>query len=101
MGRHLVDEKGNRIKQPYNVKGTIIDIIFSNQPKLNGRQNHERNKLADKIENCDEDLLLEDSDFAIIKSSVDLIQGFGKNERELLNRIYDAEDVKVKEKKEK
>jgi len=101
MGRQIIDEKGDVIKQPYDVKNTLIEIIFSNQLKLNGRQNHERNRLADKIEKGDGEVLLEDADYAIIKSSVDLIQGFGKNERELLKRIYGAEEVEVKEKGKK
>jgi len=44
---------------------------------------------------------LEDADFKLIKKGFEAFSGFGKNEVELCKRIASAEDVKVKEVKEK
>lgn len=94
-----INEKGKLVELPYDVKSSIISVIFHPNLKLDGRQLLLRGKLSDKIEKSNGELLLEDADYEIVKSAFELVTGFGKNDLELVSRVLEAETVEVEVKK--
>lgn len=93
-----IDEKGKKITMPYDVKESIISVIFHPNLKLDGRQLLLRGKLEEKIKKSNGELLVEDADYASIKSSFELVTGFGRNDVELVKRVLEAETIEVKQK---
>lgn len=87
------------IKQTnYEVKTSIIGLLFQPELRLSGVELLKQNKLAEKIlQYKDSEILLEDAEYNKIKQAVDVVKGFGKNDVELVRRILEAEDVSVKE----
>ncbi len=85
----------------YDVKDTIISVLFHPDLKLNGRELILRGKLADKIEKAEKNILLEEADYKKLKDSVEKLQGFGRNELELVDRILNAPSVEVEPKDKK
>lgn len=94
-----LNEKGEPIEVPYNVKESIQAIIFHPALKLDGRQLLLRGKLSEKLDAAGDEILLEDADYASVKSSFEVVQGFGKNDLELVRRVLQAESVEVEVKK--
>jgi len=92
-------EDGKLVEVDYDVKEAIIAVIFHPSLRLDGRALLLRGKLADKIEAAKGEILLEDASYASIKSAFELVEGFGKNDLELVKRVLEAETVEVKEKK--
>lgn len=84
----------------YDVKKSI-ETVMLNQEGLTNVELLQRAKVADKILQCDGFVLLEESEFALVKKSFDSFRGFKQSEVELCKRIAEAEDVKVKEEKKK
>jgi len=82
---------------PYRVKDAILNLMFIPALQLGGAELVRQNVLANKIEQCKEDeILLEDEEYARIKKAIDTFKGFGRNEVELVTRINEAEVVEVK-----
>lgn len=93
------NEEGKKVKVPYSVKGSLLIILFHPELKLSSRELYENNKVAAKIEECEDDsLLLEDSEYGIVKKAIETIRGYNRNDVELINRVLNAETVTVKEK---
>lgn len=91
---------GESKKIPYNVRETLVSLLFHPDMKLGGRDLLIAQKLATKIEDCKEDeILLEAVDFEKLSRAFDTFKGFGRNEVELVKRILEAPDVEVTEKK--
>lgn len=87
-------------QREYNVKDSLIAIIFNRQLGLSGRELYEGGKLADKIENCkDGEVILEEGEFEPIKQAFQKFRGFGLTDRELCRRIFECPKIEVKEKK--
>ena len=81
---------------PYNVKQSIAGLLFHPDLRLTMKNALDRKELSDSIENCKEDsILVTETDFAKIRESFDKVQGFGKNDIELLERISKAETVET------
>lgn len=91
--------EGKLEKVPLEVSKWIQDILFHPELKLDGREVILRGKLADKIANAGDEVLLEDSDYHKVKVAFETVKGFGKIHIELLNRVFEAQEVKVEEKK--
>lgn len=86
-------------EMPYQVKDSILNLLFIPALQLNGAELVKQNVLAMKLEQCKEDeILLEDEEWARIKRASDTFKGFGRNEVELVTRINEAEMVEVKTK---
>ncbi len=93
------DEKGDLVKAPYEVKGSMVSILYHPDLKLGGRDLLLAHKLADKIESCKKNfILLEEIDYQKLKKAVDTATGFSKHDVEFVKRILEAEDVEVEEK---
>ena len=88
----------------YEVKDILVNILTSaplkQDLKIGGREALLLDKLASKIENCNEEyILLESVDYEKLTRMVDAFHGWGKFDGELLRRVFEAETVEVQEKK--
>ena len=82
---------------PYQVKDSILNLLFIQDLQLSGAELVKQNVLAMKLEQCKEDeILLEDEEYNRIKRAIDTFKGFGRNDVELVTRINDAEVVEIK-----
>jgi hypothetical protein len=82
----------------FNVKDSLANLIFS--LKHGGREFLLDCKIAKKIMESEEDsILLEEAEYKKILEAADKWQDWSKNHEELVKRIYEAEDVKIKEAK--
>jgi len=79
---------------PYQVKPSVIELLFSRQQGLNAVQLLERDELATKIHGYSGDtILLEDAEFVIIEKALDAVTGLGKEDVEFVKRIKQAEKI--------
>lgn len=84
---------------PYHVKDSILTLMFTRELQLSGVDLVKQNVLAIKLEQCKEDeILLEDEEWARIKKAADTFKGFDRNAVELVTRIFEAEVVEVEQK---
>lgn len=80
----------------YEVKTSIIGLLFQPALGLTGVEVLEQNRLAEKIlQHENDEILLENAEYDKIKQAVDVTKGFGRNDVELVRRIFEAEDVSV------
>jgi len=85
---------------PYHTKDSILNLLFIQDLQLTGAELVKQNVLAMKLEGCkDDEILLEDEEWARIKKAVDTFRGFDRNAVELVRRINEAEVVEVEPKK--
>ena len=86
------------IAQEYEVKQSIINVLFT--LKVSAREAWERrDPLADKIKLHDGEVLLETEEYAMLLKAFEQFQDPGRNEQELLKRVFEAEKVEMEEKK--
>jgi hypothetical protein len=94
-----IEIENKKVKKPFQVKESIIEILFHPELKLAGRELLKQNILAEKIEGCTEDfILLENEDYNKIVRALELTTGLTRNAVEFVRRIIEAPDVEVKEK---
>lgn len=93
------DVNGTTKTMPYNFKESVIELMFHPNLKLSGKALLETNIIAEKIMKADKEILLEEADYQKIKSAVDGFNGFSKNEVELVRRVLECPEIKVKEEK--
>ena len=87
------------IELPYPVKDSILNIMFRRELQLSGAELVKQNVLAMKLETCkDDEILLENEEYARIKNAFDKCTGFTRTDVELVERINEAEVVEVKTK---
>jgi len=87
------------IMQDYDVKGSMINVLFT--LRISGKEAWEkRDPLAKKIKSHDGHVFLETDEYAMLLRAFEQFQGAGKNEEELLKRVFEAEEVEMEEKKE-
>jgi len=96
----IPQEDGTSKKVPYKVKESVVGILFHPDLKLSAMGLMEHKKIADKIEAATDEILLEDAEHDKIKNAVNKIQGFGRPDIELVNRILEAPIINVTEKGE-
>lgn len=76
--------------QPYPLQDVLVNILF-NQPHLKARDILRRDDIARKILACEGDtLLLEDAEYEQLAQAVDTVEGFGRNDAELIRRVLAA-----------
>jgi len=94
-----VDNKEEEL--PYEMRNSLVNVLFHPALKLAGRALLLHHKLAEKIESCNKDsILLEDSEYMLLKNAVEKIPGFTKNDVTFVKRVLEAEEVEVKEAKQ-
>lgn len=94
-----IDSKNKITPLPYNVKGSLAGILFHPDLKIGGQELLLRGKLAEKIEIAENEILIEDSDYAKLKKAVETITGYIQNDIEFVKRVLEAEEVEVTEKR--
>jgi len=83
----------------FEVRKSIIELLFIPALKLNAMALMNQNKLAEKIKDAPEDfMLLEEEEYRTIQKSFTLFEGFDKHSVELVKRVLNAETVEVKPK---
>jgi hypothetical protein len=90
---------GTKKSIPYDVRNSLGEIILAPQLKLNGTRLLKNQKIASKIIDCKEDfILLELGEWSVLHEAVEILDVFGKNDVELIQRILESVDVDVEEK---
>lgn len=84
-------------EQEVKIKDGIVLLLFNPMQKLSARDLIAQDALAKKIEVSEGVVLLEASEYIKIKNAFESFSGFGRGDLELINRVLNAEDVKVKE----
>lgn len=82
----------------YGVKDSIIEMLFGQGLKLTAVELLKQNKLAGKVAEAGDELLLEEEEYTRVKSALEVLAGLGKNDIEFVKRILEAETVEVAEK---
>lgn len=81
---------------PYRFKQSMIEILFARDNQLNGMEILERDKLAHKIYDCSDGIiLLEEEEWNKFYSALEAVKGLGRTDVEFVHRILDAEKVEV------
>jgi len=97
-----VDKETGEIKvvtNPYDVKVSLVSMLFHPDLRLEAKELLERDKLANKINDCEDGfVLLEDADYEKVKGALGIITGFSRNDVEFVRRILEAEKAEVVEK---
>lgn len=95
------DDGGKSLMKEYAVKESLASILLSPQLRLTGQQLFDRRPLYEKIKNGRNELLLDDSEYEMLRNAVARFQGGGPNEIELIARVFEAEEIEVEERKKK
>jgi len=82
----------------YALKDSIIEIIFNPALKLNGTRLLKQNDLAKKVLDAEDELLLEDEEYNRLKDALEKVEGLGKNDVILVERVINAEKVEIQAK---
>ncbi len=75
------------ITVPYNVKDSVINVLFLPALKLQGAELVRQNVLAMKIEACKDEVMLEEAEFARVKAAIEAYPSQGRADVELVDRI--------------
>ena len=87
------------VQLPYRVKDSILNLMFIRELQLSGAELVKQNVLAMEIEQCKDEILLEEDEYQRIKKAINAFKGFNRNDVELVTRINEAEVVEVEPKK--
>jgi len=90
--------EGGMKTYPYSVKESIELAMYHPDLKLNFRDLLENDRVAQKIKSANGFVLLEESEYSRIKMVFETIQGFRKEDVELVKRVIEAPEVEVQEK---
>lgn len=93
------NQDGAIVDAPYNVKESLVTILFHPALKLEARELLRRDKLANKILDCKDGMvLLEEAEWQKLETAVNTISGYSRADIELVRRVLEAEQVEVAEK---
>ena len=84
-------------EQEVSVKNSIVMLLFNPSLKLSARDLIAQDALAKKIEASEGSILLEASEYIKVKNAFESFTGFGRGDLQLIERVLNAEEVKVKE----
>ena len=82
----------------YNIKNSIITILFQPALKLSAVELLKQNKLAEKVASSGDELLLEEEEYTRLKIALDALEGLSRNDVEFVTRILEASSVEVEAK---
>ena len=86
---------------PYDMKESLIELLLSRDNALSGRELLARDDLARKINECpDGTMLVDQSDWDKMVTSIETVKGLGRPDVEFARRILEAPEVDVEEKKD-
>ena len=87
----LVDKKDE-----YDVKGSLVSILFMPGNNVNARESFKRQVLANQIETANGSVLLEEADWQKLVDAAEKLENVGRNDVEFMHRILDASQVEIK-----
>jgi len=94
-----LDGKREKVTVPYNVRDTLVNILFNPELRLGAKDLLSRDDLSRKILGCQEDtVLLEESEYQQILNAVNSIKGYGKSDIEFVKRVLECPQVQVETK---
>ena len=85
-------EIGGEMK-PYDVKASVISIMFSEHMKHTSQALMDYSDIKEKIKKAEDSVILEDAEFSKILNAVDTFQGFREIDLEFVKRIKNAETI--------
>jgi hypothetical protein len=88
---------GEMTKFPYEMKEMLVGVLLHPALNITGAELYTRMPIANKIQAANGSILLEDEEYNKLLSAVNTIKGFGMNDREMVRRVIEAEEVKVTE----
>lgn len=97
----LAKPDGTKYEDDFIVKESLCICLLHPALQLNGLELLNRAPIKDKIEGATDFVLLEEEEYTKLKTAIETITGFSSNELEMVNRVLNAEEIKVEEKKEK
>lgn len=94
------DGKGEQKEIPYDMKGSLISLLFNRELNLSAQQLLDMDDLGRRIRDCkDKEILLEEGDYLKIKRAVDSFNSYGERDIKLVRRVSAAPQIEVEEKK--
>jgi len=95
LSKYMITFTKDGVEQssPFNVKDSIVELLFIPHLKLNGTKLLEQYELAEKIKKSEDFILLEDAEYEKVKHSFEVYDQFDKNGVELVRRVLEAETV--------
>jgi hypothetical protein len=91
------DRSGNFETLPYDVRGSLADGMYHPDLRLNHKDLFTNDRIAQKILKSEGSVLLEDSEYERVKSMIETVTGFRKEDVEFVRRVIEAPEVTVKE----
>lgn len=82
----------------YDVRTSLVTILFIPGQNVNIREAIERDKIAQKIENSTSPILLEDAEWERLKKAVEFLKDVTRHDIECMKRVLDAKLVEVEKK---
>lgn len=93
-----IDKEMREVKVTYGVVESLVSILMGYQNKWNGIDILVASELATKIKDTKADhVLLENSEYEMLKKSINNFEGYTLNDVEMVKRVATAENVEVKE----
>lgn len=89
---------GTKSEDDYITKDSLCICLLHPALQLTGMELLNRVKIKDKIESAGEYVLLEEDEYAKLKTAFETIQGFSANDVEMVRRVLEAEEIQVEEK---
>ncbi|KKK84934.1 hypothetical protein LCGC14_2778350 [marine sediment metagenome] len=85
--RNPVTGGAQEFTMPYNVKDSILNIMFLPALKLAGATLVKQNVLAMKIEKCEKEVMLEEEEYQRVLAAANAYTAQGRSDVELIDRI--------------
>ena len=80
----------------YDVRGSLVEVLFHPQLDLPAKAALERDDLARKIlKHPDNTILLEEAEYALITGSLNNVSGLGRNDVRFIRQVLEAPQVEV------
>lgn len=79
-----------------NVKESLVNVLMHPSQRLNGTALLKRNILGEKILRAEGAIILEEADYEILKGAFDQVEGLGREDVQLVERVFNAPEVEFK-----
>lgn len=93
----IKNQKGEDVSVSYDIKGSIKNVIFDSRQQLDAIKLFEVMDIWKKIKDQESSVILEESEYNILKRSIDIFKGYNENDYEFVKRIKEAENYEIKE----
>jgi|GEM_PF-1818836 hypothetical protein len=77
----------------FDMKRSIGNVLFIPELNLDIRAAIEHDRIARKVEAAGDEVVLEEAEYAKIKTAMDLFKGYGRKDLEFIHRIRDAPEI--------